>query len=134
MQLVQAGTEVTLIERSPESLRRLGKKYPCRIVMGNGLDNDVLEKAKVSECDAFFAMTRGDNTNLMAAQIVKRNFGVNRVAVKVADPARAQAYSQLGLFTINAAALIAGMCGDWFTETPFKPIDTYNAVTLELEV
>ena len=134
LQLSARGHQVTLIERSPESLRRLGKNYPCRIVLGNGLDQDVLEKAKVSECDAFFAMTRGDNTNLMAAQIVKRNFGIQRVAVKVADPLRAEAYRKLDLFTINAAALIAGMSRDWLTNEEYKPIDAYNAVTEEMEL
>lgn len=134
LQLAARDHKVTLIERSPESLRRLGKSYPCKIVLGNGLDEDVLEKANVRNCDAFFAMTRGDNTNLMAAQIVKRNFGVSRVAVKVADPLRAEAYRKLDLFTINAAALIAGMSRDWLTSEEYQPIDMYNAVTAEMEL
>jgi trk system potassium uptake protein len=134
VQLSAQGHTVTVIERSPESLRRLGKSYPCRIVLGNGLDLDTLERADVVNCDAFFAMTRGDNTNLMAAQIVKRNFKVERVAVKVADPLRSEAYRRLGLFTINAAALISGMCRDWLLNVEFQPIDTYNVNAMEIEV
>jgi len=88
---------------------------------------DVLEKADVSSCDAFFAVTRGDNTNLMAAQIVQRKFHVDRVAVKVADPQRAHAYRKLGLFCINASALLAGMCRDWLMDEPYKSIEQYNA-------
>ncbi len=133
LQLASMDHHVTVIDRNPESLRRLGKTYPCRIVLGNGLDLDTLAKAEVSDSDVFFAMTRGDNTNIMAAQIVKRNFGVERVAVKVADPLRAEAYRKLGLFTINAAALLAGMCRDWFLGTEFKPIDAYNVDVLEVE-
>lgn len=127
LQLANLGHGVTLIERNPEALRRLGKQYPCRIVIGNGLDMDVLEKADVSSCDAFFAVTRGDNTNLMAAQIVQRKFRVDRVAVKVADPQRAHAYRKLGLFCINASALLAGMCRDWLMDEPYKSIEQYNA-------
>lgn len=134
LQLAAMNHQVTVIEKSPESLRRLGKKYPCRIVLGNGLDLDTLEKAEVASCNAFFAMTRGDNTNLMAAQIVKRNFGVERVSVKVADPLRAEAYRKLGLFTINAAALLAGMCRDWLLGEEFKPIDEYNVDGVEVEL
>ncbi|MBX3114895.1 MAG: TrkA family potassium uptake protein [Fimbriimonadaceae bacterium] len=134
VQLSSLGHTVTVIERSPESLRRLGKSYPCRIVLGNGLDLDTLERADVANCDAFFAMTRGDNTNLMAAQIVKRNFKVERVAVKVADPLRSEAYRRLGLFTINAAALISGMCRDWLLNAEFQPVDTYNVNAMEIEV
>lgn len=127
LQLANLGHGVTLIERNPEALRRLGKQYPCRIVIGNGLDMDVLEKADVSSCDAFFAVTRGDNTNLMAAQIVQRKFQVHRVAVKVADPQRAHAYRKLGLFCINASALLAGMCRDWLMDEPYKSIEQYNS-------
>lgn len=134
LQLASQGHEVTVIERNPESLRRLGRNYPCRIVLGSGLDLDSLQKADVASCEAFFAMTRGDNTNLMAAQIVKRNFGVERVAVKVADPLRAEAYRKLGLFTINAAALLAGMCRDWMMGNDFLPIDQYNSSSIEVEL
>ncbi|MBX3111714.1 MAG: TrkA family potassium uptake protein [Fimbriimonadaceae bacterium] len=134
LQLSTRGHSVTLIERNPEALRRLGKTYPCRIVLGSGLDIDILEKANVRSCDAFFAVTRGDNTNIMAAQIVQRNFGVQRVAVKVADPQRAEAYRKLGLFCINAAALLAGMCRDWLMGDEYKPIDSYNVLVEEMGI
>ncbi len=132
MQLSQAGHKVTVIEQTPENLRRLGKDYPVRIVLGNGLDLDILEKSGIRDCDAFFAMTRGDNTNIFAAEIVKRNFEVARIAVKVADPSRADAYRKMGFFTINAAALLAGLLGDWLTGSEYKPINSYNVLSKEL--
>lgn len=133
VQLSARGHNVTLIERNPESLRRLGKSYPCRIVVGDGLDEDVLVKSGVHEADAFMAMTRGDNTNLMAAQIVQRKYKVPKVVVKVADPMRAEAYRKLGLFCINASALIAGMCRDWLLDVDFEPIDRYNVLADEVK-
>lgn len=133
LQLASRSHGVTLIERNPEALRRLGKNYPCRIVIGSGLDLDVLEQAGTAECDAFFAVTRGDNTNLMVAQIVQRKFGVQRIAVKVADPQRAEAYRKLGLFCINASALLAGMCRDWLMGTDYETIDKYNTLAEELQ-
>lgn len=134
LQLSARGHDVTIIDTRPESLRRLGSRYVCRTMVGSGLDLDTLVKAGVDGCDAFFAMTRGDNTNLMAAQIVQRNFGVGKVCAKVADPLRAEAYRELGLFTINAAALLAGICRDWLLGEEFGSIDTYNSVTEEMEL
>lgn len=134
LQLASRGHAVVIVERNPEALRRLGKTYPCKIVLGNGLDLDVLERANVQNCDAFFAMTRGDNTNIMAAQIVKKNFGAKRVAVKVADPVRAEAYRKMGFFCINASALIAGYCRDWLSDEDYKPIDEYNVLVEEMEL
>ena len=133
VQLSSRGHSVTLIEQNPESLRRLGKSYPCRIVIGDGLDEDVLVKAGINDADAFMAMTRGDNTNLMAAQIVQRKYKVAKVVVKVADPMRAEAYRKLGLYCINASALIAGMCRDWLQGEEFQTIDKYNVLAPELE-
>lgn len=133
VQLSARQHNVTLIERNPEALRRLGKSYPCRVVIGDGLDEEVLNKAGIGQADAFIAMTRGDNTNLMAAQIVQRKYSVDKVVVKVADPMRAEAYRKLGLYCINASALIAGMCLDWLHGHEFQPIDTYNRLAPELE-
>jgi trk system potassium uptake protein TrkA len=48
----------------------------------------------------FLAATRGDNTNLVIAQIAKRRFNVPRVVVRVADPGRAAWYAGQGLHTI----------------------------------
>lgn len=134
LQLASRGHAVTVIEQNPEALRRLGKSLPVKIVLGNGLDLDTLERAEVENCDAFFAMTRGDNTNIMAAQIVKSNFSARRVAVKVSDPARAEAYRKLGYFCINAAALIAGYCRDWLLDEEYRPIDEYNVLVEEMEL
>ena len=134
LQLASRGHAVTVIERSPEALRRLGKNYPCKVVLGNGLDLETLERAGVENCDGFFAMTRGDNTNIMAAQIVKRNFGGRRVAVKVADPVRAEAYRKLGYFCINAAALLSGFCRDWLLDEEYAPINEYNVLVEEMEL
>jgi trk system potassium uptake protein TrkA len=103
-------------------------------VLGNGLDVDVIEKAGTGEADAFFAVTRGDNTNLMAAHIVRSKYKTPKVCVKVADPQRAEAYRKMGMFCINASGLLSGLCRDWLTGEEFKPIDEYNVLPAELEI
>jgi trk system potassium uptake protein TrkA len=45
--------------------------------------------------------TRGDNRNVMAAQIAKHVFGVKVVATRVFDPLREEMYRNMGLRTIN---------------------------------
>lgn len=133
-QLAALGHDVTLIERNAEALRRLGKNPPVNIVVGDGLDDTIMVKAGVPDADAFLAMTRGDNTNLMAAQVVQRRYSVPIVVVKVADPMRAEAYRKLGLFVVNPSALIAGICRDHLTGAEFLPIDQYNSMPAEGQV
>jgi trk system potassium uptake protein TrkA len=65
------------------------------------MDVDVLRKIVLERVDVFVSTTRGDNRNVMAAQIAKHIFGVKVVATRVFDPLREQMYSNLGLRTIN---------------------------------
>lgn len=124
---------VTIIEQNPAALRRLGDDHGCQIVMGSGLDDDILLQADIENADVFFALTRGDNTNLMAAQIVRLKYGVEKVCVKVADPLRADAYRNIGYFCINPSSLTAGMMRDWLIGAPYETIDQYNVLIKELD-
>lgn len=133
LQLSSLGHQVTIIEQNPTALRRIGSDHGCRIVIGSGLDDDTLTQAEIESADVFFALTRGDNTNLMAAQIVKLKYGVQQVCIKVADPLRAAAYRKLGYNCINPSSLTAGMMRDWLIDAPYATIDEYNNVVQEME-
>ncbi len=58
-------------------------------------------QAGIERADVFIASTDGDNTNLIIAQIAQRRFGVQKVLVRVMDPARAGWYGEQGLHTIS---------------------------------
>ena len=68
--------------------------------VGTALEIDALLAAGIERADAFVASTDGDNTNLVIAQIAKRRFDVERVVVRVLDPARARWYAEQGLQTV----------------------------------
>lgn len=128
------GHQVTVIEQNPTALKRLGHSHTCETVVGSGVDYDVLERAGIQKADVFFALTRGDNTNLMSAQIAKLKYNVPKVCVKVADPMRADAYRKLGYECVNPSSLTAGLMSAWLLGDPFQPIDTYNTLPKELTV
>ena len=126
--------QVTIIEQNPTALRRLGPRHNCKIVIGSGIDEDTLERAGIKDADVFFSLTRGDNSNLMAAQIAHMKYQVKKVCIRVADPNRAEAYRKMGYFCVTSSALLAGMMRDWINEVDYQPIDTYNVLPKELEV
>ncbi len=134
LQLATKGHDVTVIEQNPPAIRRLGQEHGCNIVIGSGLDEDVLLQSGIESADVFFALTRGDNTNLMAAQIVKIKFGTAKVCIKVADPLRAEAYRNLGYFCITPSLLTSGMMRDWIMEQEYISVNEYNLLPKELEV
>ena len=100
--LDREGHEVTAIDVNPYQFTRfLPDSFGGRKITGNGIDQDVLRRAGIEEADAFVAVTAGDNRNVMAAQIAKHIFGVERVVSRIYDPIREQMYHNLGLRTIS---------------------------------
>jgi trk system potassium uptake protein len=102
------GQEVSVMDSDPLSHERLDKDQMTtwedsggRFTVGTALEIDGLIEAGIEEADVFLAATRGDNTNLVIAQIAQRRFKVPRVVVRVADPGRAAWYAEQGLLTIS---------------------------------
>lgn len=117
--LAGAGHEVTIIDVTTNAFRRLEPDFPGTAIRGDGTDGDVLRRAGAEDADLFFAMTQGDNRNVLAAQLARDVFRVKRVVAKVNDPVRAEAYTLLGLNCICRSAMMVdalkrflGMEGD----------------------
>lgn len=98
--LAEAGHQVTVIDKNSLAFSRLGADFPGKAVVGTGIDEDVLRRAGIEQADAFVAVTNGDNTNMMSAQVAREIFGVKRVICRVYDPLRGELYRTLGLETI----------------------------------
>jgi trk system potassium uptake protein TrkA len=101
-----AGHQVSVLDEDPLSHERLDvgeegtwEDRGGRFTVGTALEIDALLEAGVEEADAFIAATDGDNTNLVIGQIAGRRFRVQRVIVRVMDPARAGWYAEQGLET-----------------------------------
>lgn len=125
-QMAKRGHEVTMIEQDSRALDRLGEGLGVKTVIGDGLNEDVLERAGIHESDAFITTTRGDNTNLMAAQIAQKRYNVAKVCAKVNDPQRAAEYKKLGVMCITPNLLTAGMMRNWLLDEAYGPIDEFN--------
>jgi trk system potassium uptake protein TrkA len=103
--LDQAGHQVTIVDRNRDSFARLGVNYGGKMVLGTGIDEDVLKKAGIEKADAFIAVTNGDNTNAMAAQIAQQIFHVPHVVARLYDPVREETYRLLGLETVCSTVM-----------------------------
>ncbi len=108
-QLSLEGHAVAVIDLTKDVFRRLGPKFKGQRVVGNGLDQDTLKTAGIERASVFIAVTQGDNTNIMGAQIAGEVFSVPRVVARIYDPIRAQAYRELGITTLCTTTLAAGL-------------------------
>jgi trk/ktr system potassium uptake protein len=108
--LARAGHEVTVLDVNSDAFGRLPNDFPGSAVRGDGTDEDILRRAGADGADWFFALTEGDNRNVLAAQLANETFGVPQVVAKVNDPVRAEAYTTLGINTIcRTTILVEGL-------------------------
>ena len=110
--LSEDGHDVTVLDIRTEAFRRLPADFKGKRHVGNGIDQDVLARIGLSEADAFIAVTQGDNRNVMATQMAKYIFGVERSLCRIYDPIREEMYRELGIETISPTILGATILKD----------------------
>ena len=103
-------------ERIPE-LERFGRGFKWIETKAEALDDYEFHVAIENQfapnvwteklADAFLGLTNSDNTNLMAAQLVKQRFKVPKIIIRVYDPERAKAFGEMGLNIICPTTIIA---------------------------
>jgi len=117
--LSREGHNVTIIDKNPDSFKRLGGAFNGITATGNCFDERFLKELRIDRQDAFVSVTSGDNTNLMASQIAKKIFNVPRVITRVYDPQRASIYKKLGLDIMSGTVLVAAMIRDKIIDNRF---------------
>ncbi len=95
--LERRGHDVAVIDVDPDAFRRLGPSFRGRTVTGVGFDRRVLEAAGIREANGFAAVSSGDNSNILAARVVRETYGVTNVVARIYDQGRAEVYERLGI-------------------------------------
>ena len=67
---------------------------------GVGFDREVLLEAGIEQADGFAAVSSGDNSNILAARVVREKYDVENVIARIYDPGRAEVYERLGIPTV----------------------------------
>lgn len=134
--LSNEGHNVVVIDKAQGSFDRLGGTFNGLTMVGNGFDLELLKQVGIEKADAFCAVTNGDNTNLISAQVAKKIFAVPKVIARVYDPQRAHIYAALGLDIISGTVLFAAMLRDKIIESRFSSylIETKDLGVIEIEV
>ena len=91
---------VAVIDVDVEAFRRLGPEFRGTTIKGVGFDRDVLLASDIEHADGFAAVSNGDNSNILAARVVRESFGVDNVVARIYDQGRAEVYERLGIPTV----------------------------------
>lgn len=124
------GHNVAVIDKDAGSFRRLGSTFNGVTIQGLGFDEEVLEEAGIRECEAFAAVTNLDNTNLMAAEVARKIFGVPHVVARLYNPQRGRTYEQLDLDYVCGTTLVAESLLDKIKSGHGHHVDSFGDVEI----
>lgn len=94
------GHDIVIIDNNEKNFDNLPDSFDGLTFCGVPIDEDVLEKAGISDCDALFAVSLDDNENLMVAQLAKTVYGVEKVIARVSDSEKEALFSTFGFSTV----------------------------------
>jgi trk system potassium uptake protein TrkA len=101
------GMDVVVIDSDRHAFDRLGTAFNGETIVGSVTDRGVLEAAGIARADGFIAVTRSDNTNLMAVEIAAALYGVPRTVARLFNPDNRRAYRALGVDHVGSTDLFA---------------------------
>ena len=112
---------VAVVDRDRDAFRRLPERFTGRAVLGNVINQSVLEQAGITEAGAVAAVTSGDNSNIVAARIARETYEIASVVARIKDPKRAEIYQRLGIPTVATVT--------WTTDQVMRRLFPTTSVT-----
>lgn len=120
---VLPGHEVTIVERDNRRAGELRDELGEMVVNGDGSEVAFLEKIGASRADLLIAVTADDGANLVACQVAKHRFGVERTIARVSDPRNEELFLTLGVdSTVSAAQAVMAQIETTLPEHTVVPL------------
>ncbi len=104
--LEQDGENVLIIDKDPEAVQK-SRERGFRTIEGDGTDADVLDRAGIDRTKTLVAATPDDDVNLLASQLAKTTFDVEKIASRVNQPSNVDAFESLGVRAIDLSMATA---------------------------
>lgn len=102
--------KITIIEKTPEFSNKIASELDVEVINGDGTDICLLSQVGVEKADVFIAVTGKDQDNLIACQLAKRNFHVDRTIARVNNPKNISVFQKLGVdLAVSSTSMIAEM-------------------------
>lgn len=107
--LMVEGHEVLVLEKNLSRCQLVWDEMGSVVMQGDGADQVDLRRAGAARADTLVAVTGKDETNLVACQMAKHLFSVDRTVATIKDPRNQAIFRVLGVDSvINAGDLILG--------------------------
>ncbi len=100
--LFKGGHQVVVVDSNREAFNRLPAEFRGRTLEGEGLAENVMERAGIKEAHGVAAVTNSDTLNAVVAHTARAIFGVPIVVVRNYDPTLRPVIEAFGLQTVSS--------------------------------
>ena len=109
--LLKKGNEVAVIEKDKKTSERLSAYLSGQylVINGDGCDSRYLEDAGIKQADIFVAVSGHDDVNLVACEVAKRVYFVDRCIARVNSPNNIKIFEKIGIEPVASTLLISNI-------------------------
>jgi len=131
--LTHMGHEVIVIEQRRMRYNLLLPELEEKLLLGDGTEIWVLEKAGIARADMVAAVTGDDEDNVIISEMAKMKWGVPKVVARVNNPRNQATFDLLGIdATVCAATLLISMIQHELPVHKFVPLLSLKSANVEL--
>lgn len=124
-----------VIEIDPDVSRMIANEMDIPVIRGDATKFETLCEADTSKADVFVSVTGSDESNLIACQMAKNEFGVKKTVSKSNDPMNVPVMNALGIDNvINSTDNIASLIEREVDVSRIKELMQLNGDAVLLEV
>ena len=110
------GFDVSVVDADAHSFIGLKPTFSGLSVCGEVTDIDVLKNAGAENAETAIVVTNLDNVNVMVAQTLAVEFGIENTFVRILDPSREAVFRKFGLRTVCPTRVETDILLDLVTE------------------
>lgn len=106
--LIAGKHTVSVVEKDSGLCEEIARELEALVINGDGCDPRILEQAGIKRADVLAAVTGDDEDNLIACQLAKEIFNVQRTVARVNNPDNEHTFSKLSIdVPVDSTKIIA---------------------------
>jgi trk system potassium uptake protein TrkA len=122
IQLYRNGHQVTVVDQNQSAFDNLSTEFHGRVIEGDVLARNVLQRAEIEQADALAAVTRSDTLNALVAHIARAEYQVPRVVARNYNPRLRPLQEAFGIPVIGSASWGARQIEDVLSDVPLRAV------------
>ena len=131
--LISEGHEVLIVEKDKERCRAIANSIGPVFINGDGCETATLTNAGAGRAEMFIAVAGNDEDNLIACQVAKHRFNINRTIARVRNPKNESVFKRLGIGTVVCSTkIILQYIEEQVTSNPITHLMTFKDEEMEV--